>query len=97
MLNMRYFAKMVDSKESSANWFDLFNLAMVTWGMAAATSWGKVVDSATFHYTVEHYTEETEKKRMDQWEYLFVVTAIDGIDLVGKLVLFLLLLLCRLL
>ena len=38
MLNMRYFAKMVDNKESLANWFDLFDLAMVIWGMAVVTS-----------------------------------------------------------
>ena len=85
---------MVDSKEISANWFDL---AMVIWGMAAVTSWGKVANSTTFHYIAEYYIEETEKKRMDQQAYLFVVATTSGADLIGKLVLFLLLLLCRLL
>ena len=48
--------------------------------MAVVTNWGKVADFATFHYIVEHYTEETEKKRMDQLAYLFVVAAIVGAD-----------------
>ena len=45
---------------------------------------------STFHYILEHYTEEIEKKRMDYWVYLFVVVAIDGVDSVGTLVLILL-------
>ena len=48
--------------------------------MAVVTNWGKVADFSTFHYIVEHYTEETEKKRMDQLEYLFVVAAIVSTD-----------------
>lgn len=97
MLNMHYFAKMVDNKESSANWFDLFDLAMVIWGMVVVTSWRKVANSANFHDTTEHYIEEAEKRRMDQWAYLFVVTTTSSANLVGKPILFLLLLLCRLL
>lgn len=65
MSDMNYFAKMVDNKESSANWCDLFDLAMVMWKMATVTNRGKVANFATFHYSAEHYTKETEKKRMD--------------------------------
>jgi len=74
---MHCFANMVESKESSANWFDL---AMVMWKMVVVTNWGKVADFATFHYITEHYTEEIEKKRMDQQAYLFFVATIDGAD-----------------
>ena len=80
MLDRHCFAKTVDNKESLANWFYLFDLAMMIWEMVAMTSWGKVAKSATFHYIVEHYTEETERKRMDQWAYLFVVAATGGAD-----------------
>ena len=48
--------------------------------MAVVANWKRVVDFATFHYIVEHYTEETEKKRMDQWAYMFVVATIDSVD-----------------
>lgn len=61
-----YFPKMVDSKESSTNWFDLLDLAMVMWKMATVTNWGKVANFATFHYIAENYTEETERNRMDR-------------------------------
>ena len=56
VLDMHCFSKMVDSKESSTSRFDLFDLAMMMWKMAVVTSWGKVADFFTFHYTVEHYT-----------------------------------------
>ena len=48
--------------------------------MAAVANWGRAANFATFHYIAEHYTEETEKKRMDQWAYLSVVAAIDDAD-----------------
>jgi len=38
VLDMHCFAKMVDGKESSANVFDLFDLAMMIWKMALVTS-----------------------------------------------------------
>lgn len=80
VLDMHCFAKMVDSRESLANWIDLFDLAMMKWEMAVVTSCGKVAYFATFHYITKHYTEETEKKRMDQWAYLFVVAMIGDTD-----------------
>ena len=56
-----------------------------------------MVDSAKLHYTAENYIEEVEKKRMDQWAKLFVMTTTVSPNLVGKPVLFLLLLHYRLL
>ena len=44
------------------------------------TNWGRVADFCTFHYIAKHYTKETEKKRMDQLAYLFVVATIVGAD-----------------
>ena len=80
VLDMHYFSKMVDNKESSANWFDLFDLAMVIWEMVVVTSLGRVTDFATLYYIAEHDIEEAGKKKMDQRAYLVVMATIDGAD-----------------
>ena len=72
-------ARKVNRKEIQANYFDLFDLAKMWEEMAVVTNQGKMVDSSTSHYIVEHYIEEVENK-MDHLAYLMVVAAIVGVD-----------------
>ena len=56
------------------------------------TNWKKMLGSATwFSCIVVNYIAILERKRMDQFAYLFVVLAIGDTDLTGRLVLYLLL------
>ena len=79
MQDSYYFSKMVGRKESQANYFGLFDLAKMWEEMVVVTNYGKVVDFATSHYIVKHYTEEAENK-MDHLAYLMVVATIVGAD-----------------
>ena len=77
---MRYFANMVEYRESSANQMGLPDSAM---GLMKETTevtslgTGVGIDFATY-YVVEHYTAETENKKLGLETYQIVVAATDG-------------------
>ena len=82
MLGMCYFTNMVGHMENSANWIGLLDSAtglMKEMTLVTNLERGVEVDFATY-YIVEHYTVETEKKKLGPKTYQTVATATDGTD-----------------
>ena len=82
MEDMAHFANMVERKESSANQIGLSDsstdLEKET-TVVTSLETGVGIDFATY-YIVEHYTAETENKRLGPKTYQIFVTATDGAD-----------------
>lgn len=77
MLGMGYFSNMVGHRENSANQIGLPDSATgLMKEMIVVTNLEMGVDFATY-YIVEHYTVETEKKKLGPKTYQTVATAID--------------------
>ena len=80
MVGMRYFANMVEYRENSANRMGLPDSAtglMKETTEVTSLEMGAGIDFATY-YIVEHYTAETENKRLGPKTYQIVAAATYG-------------------
>ena len=82
MEDMGYSANMVGRKENSANQIGFSDSSTDLEKETTVVTSSKMGVEIGFdtYYIAEHYTEEAEKKRMDQRGYLFVVAATSSAD-----------------
>ena len=80
MEDMGYFVNMVECKGNSANQIGLPDLAMGLRKETTMVTSFKIVVETDFatYYIVEHYTMETEKKRLGLKAYQIVLAATGG-------------------